>query len=94
MDEDERLTILKCDLQRTTSTDDDYLRVLLEQARAAILREGIAAPAAGGGVEVDMAVVSYAAYLFRKRASDAPMPRYLRYMLNNLLISQKGRPDG
>lgn len=93
MDEDEKLAMLKSDLQRKTSTDDDYLRALMEQARAAIIREGIAAPEKGAGIEVDMAVVSYAAYLFRKRGSDAPMPRYLRYSLNNLLISQKGRAD-
>ena len=34
----------------------------------------------------------YAAYLYRKRADDAPvMPRMLRYALNNRLFSQKVR---
>lgn len=41
-------------------------------------------------VEDGQLVVMYAAYLYRKRADDAPvMPRMLRYALNNRLFSQK-----
>ena len=39
------------------------------------------------GIQID-----YAAYLFRKRASaQTAMPRFLRWEMNNLLISQKAR---
>ena len=39
-----------------------------------------------------MAVVQYAAYLFRKRAgNETAMPRFLRLRLNNILFSQKER---
>ena len=34
-------------------------------------------------------VVMYAAYLYRKRREDGPMPRSLRWALNNRLFSQK-----
>lgn len=89
MVDEELLEILKKDLQMLTSSNDDYLKILLEQGRAAIEREGIDLNI---GIEGDMAVIQYAAYLFRKRAGqDTTMPRYLRLQLNNLKISQKGR---
>lgn len=85
----DRLVILKKDLQMTTAANDEYLNTLLTFAEAAIMREGITL--ADGDIECDMAVIHYAAYLFRKRAgTDTAMPRFLRYELNNLLFSQKG----
>ncbi len=88
MDNEERKKILKCDLQLLTDAHDEYLGRLLEMGAAAIEREGIRLE---DNIECDMAVVHYAAYLFRKRASDnAAMPRFLRYELNNLLFAQKG----
>lgn len=91
MNAQQRLIILKRDLQLLTDVHDEYLKVLMEQGQAAIEREGIVLTE--GDVESDMAVVQYAAYLFRKRAGigDASMPRFLRYQLNNMLFSQKGR---
>ena len=68
-----------------------YLEKLLEQAAALIKREGIELKE--GDLECDMAVIHYAAYLFRTRAaagSETAMPRFLRYELNNLLFGQKG----
>lgn len=88
----DKLTILKADLQMLTNANDEYLKTLLELAEKEIKREGITI--IKDDVECDMAAVQYAAYLFRKRAApDTSMPRYLRYMLNNMLISQKGRTD-
>lgn len=95
----ERLSILKTDLQLLTKANDQYLLFLLTSAESAIGREGIKND---GSPDYEAAVVSYAAYLFRKRASttsdagpfahgggETAMPRFLRYQLNNLLISQK-----
>ena len=83
-----KLVVLKKDLQMTTTANDDYLETLLTFAKAAIEREGIVLE---DNIECDMAVIHYAAYLFRKRAgTDTAMPRFLRYELNNLLFSQKG----
>lgn len=85
----DRLLILKKDLQLSTAANDEYLNTLLSFAEDAIKREGITL--ADGDLECEMAVIHYAAYLFRKRAgTDASMPRFLRYELNNLLFSQKG----
>lgn len=102
MTEQEKLAMLKADLQMLTSANDEYLTTLLGVASAAVTREGIADD---GSADYNAAIVSYAAYLFRKRAasssgaygggggSETSMPRFLRYMLNNLLFSQKMKED-
>ena len=65
------------------------LKKLLSQAEEAIKTEGITL--IKNDISCDMAVISYAAYLFRKRASaETTMPRFLRYQLNNILFKQKG----
>ncbi len=89
MTEAQKLVILKKDLQLTTAANDEYLLTLLSFAVAAVTREGIALKR--GDIMCEMAVIHYAAYLFRRRAgTDTTMPRFLRYELNNLLFSQKG----
>ena len=89
MTDEEKLTLLKQDLQMITNANDVYLGALLSQASSAIQTEGIVLD---GTIECDMAVVQYAAYLFRKRAStETAMPRFLRWNLNNILMKQKGR---
>jgi len=86
---DEKLPILKKDLQMLTSANDEYLLVLLDQAEKLIEREGVKLM---DDIESDMLVIQYAAYLFRKRAgTETAMPRFLRFQINNLLFSQKGR---
>lgn len=87
-----KLTILKRDLQLLTDSQDEYLKTLLKLAKEAIIREGIVFKENDKSIELGMAVVNYAAYLYRKRASsETAMPRYLRYELNNILFSQKAR---
>ena len=89
MTRDEKLPILKKDLQMLTSANDEYLLILLDQAEALIKREGVKLM---DDIESDMLVIQYAAYLFRKRAgTETAMPRFLRFQINNLLFSQKGR---
>lgn len=89
MTEAQKLVILKKDLQLTTAANDEYLGILLSFAEQAVRREGITLRR--GDIACEMAVIHYAAYLFRRRAgTDTAMPRFLRYELNNLLFSQKG----
>ena len=91
MTDQEKLTILKKDLQMLTNSNDDYLKILIKQAKAQIEREGVDT---SDGIEEDMAVIQYAAYLFRKRASgDTAMPRYLRLQLNNMKVSKAGKGE-
>lgn len=89
MKNEERMAILKADLQMLTRANDEYLEALLYLAENAITREGI--KLSEGDIESDMAIIQYAAYLFRKRAAkETEMPRHLRYQLNNMLFGQKG----
>lgn len=88
MNKAEKLAVLKKDLQMLTNANDDFLGTLLDLAVDAIQKEGIIL--VDGDIGADMAVVQYAAYLFRKRAgTDTAMPRFLRWQLNNMLFSQK-----
>lgn len=83
------LAMLKMNLQiiAGNTLQDEYLRNLIATARQMITREGIMLT---DSIEDGNLVVMYAAYLYRKRADDAPvMPRMLRYALNNRLFSQK-----
>lgn len=89
MNESEMLKILKYNLQKLSSADDEYLKKLIVQAIALMSREGIVND---GTDDYDMAVIDYAAFLFRKRASkEMIMPRSLRLELNNILFSQKSK---
>ncbi len=91
----DELDLLKRDLQISTSANDDYLKDMLKMAELLMMQEGIKK------IEKDLDIfacvkVHYAAYLFRKRgasSAETVMPRYLRYELNNLLISQKASND-
>ena len=92
MTNEDKLKLLKQDLQMLTSSNDDFLSSLLSASETAIQREGIAL--VENDMDIDMAVIQYAAYLFRKRAgNETAMPRFLRWRLNNILFSQKGRTD-
>lgn len=92
MTDQQTLVLVKADLQLMTSANDVLLLHLIDAAKAAIEREGIQAD---GSADYDAIVVSYAAYLFRKRAaSETTMPRFLRWMMNNILVSQKIKAGG
>lgn len=89
MNQDELLTVLKKDLQIITTANDEYLTKLLSFSKDLMTREGIILD---DSLECQMIQVHYAAYLFRRRGgSETSMPRFLRYELNNLLLSQKGK---
>ena len=86
-----RLVVLKQDLQILNDNSDAYLVSLLATAETNIIIEGIKNDESDA---YDMAVIHYAAYLFRKRGADTSetgMPRFLRYELNNLLFAQKAK---
>ena len=71
MTKEDKLTLLKQDLQMLTSSNDVFLSSLLDAAQAAIQREGIVIPE--NDIDIDLCIVQYAAYLFRKHFySHAP----------------------
>ena len=83
-----KLALLKQDLQLLTTANDTFLTALIHAAENAMESEGIILSPSTD--LIDTAVVEYAAYLFRRRASEnTAMPRFLRYQLNQILFSQK-----
>ena len=90
MQDNELTVLLKANLDLITveSNREAFLKQCLASARAFIQREGI--PLSENVSEEDgMLIVMYAAYLYRKRAVNEPMPRMLRYALNNRIMSLK-----
>lgn len=85
------LTLLKADLNMLNpdETRTAQLSHLIEAADAFIRREGVRLTYPYS-VEDGQLVMMYASYLYRKRATAEPMPRMLRYELNNRLFSSKG----
>lgn len=89
MNKEDILKILKTDLEISGISRDEMLGNMIDLAKAAITREGITL---NDSIDDGMLVECYAAFLYRKRREDSiAMPRSLRYMLNNRLLSQKGK---
>lgn len=81
------LQMLKQDLEILHSKNEAYLLQLIYTAKKMIAREGIVL---GTDYDDQALVVMYAAWMYRKRASnDSAMPRMLRSSLNSKLVSQK-----
>lgn len=92
MTTDDILAILKIDLGISSTALDSYLTQLIQAAQGYIEEEGITlTESVPDGQLVEM----YAAWLYRKRREEnAPMPRMLRWNLNNRLMAQKGTVAG
>lgn len=84
------LTLLQADLN-VLSPDPTrlaQLNHLIDAALQLIAREGVTLQEPFSAEDGQL-VVMYAAYLFRKRATAEPMPRMLRWALNNRVFSAK-----
>lgn len=90
MQNESLLPLLKLNLQLTSDAYDSLLLFELDCAVNMITREGITLTDAPDDA---LLVVMYAAYLFQMRNSNDPMPRMLRYALNNRVMAEKGNPD-
>lgn len=66
------------------------IRNMIEAAKEEIKEEGIILDESSA--KDQMLIATYTSFLYRKRKGDNyVMPRHLRYMLNNRLLSQKAR---
>ena len=86
----EILTMLQVDLGEMFPGEARaaYLQQCISAAQQFIAREGINLT---DSIEDGQLVEMYAAYLVRKRATTEPMPRMLRWTLNNRLFSQNAQ---
>lgn len=83
------LEMLKVDLGISSNAYDGRLTQYLESAQSEIVREGVTFPETLT-VEDMQLIVMYASYMWRKRdGNKTGMPRMLRYLLNQRVISQK-----
>lgn len=89
MDDQSRLSLLKANLSAIGSTIYDELFLsLLTSAKSMIEREGITLDL--DEQEDNNLIVGYATWLFQQRESPKmPMPRWLRYNLNNRVLHEK-----
>lgn len=92
MTDAEILTMLQVDLGEMFPSEARaaYLQQCISAAQQFIAREGVTLT---DNIEDGQLVEMYAAYLVRKRATTEPMPRMLRWALNNRLFSQKVSED-
>lgn len=81
------LDMLRTDLGITTNKYDVRLYKLIESAQKMIETEGITID--DTDPQDQQIVVSYAAWMWRRRDTMEGMPRMLRWQLNNRLMSQK-----
>ena len=81
------LTIVKSDLLISSTAQDAFIQHLINSAKEAIGIEGITLNL-DSPHDADI-VRMYACYLYRKRREDGPMPRALRWALNNRLFHEK-----
>ncbi len=89
MDDQSRLALLKLNVSAAGSTIyDDLFLSLLSSAKSMIEREGIVLDL--DEQDDNNLIVGYATWLFQQREQpDMPMPRWLRYNLNNKVLHQK-----
>ena len=82
------LTQSNLDLLSVDENKKKQLEFLINSATELIAREGVmlSEPYA---IEDANLIVMYASYLFRKRATNEPMPRMLRWALNNRIFGGK-----
>lgn len=92
MTDADRLTMLKIDLGISAEVYDQRLTRYLQAAQTEIEREGITFPPEPP-VDDEELIISYAAWMWRKRATGEEMPRMLRYELNNRLFAQKAKVE-
>lgn len=90
MDRNEIILLLQADLNILSPDDTRAVQLdhLVDAARQLIAREGVTLCEPYTAEDAQL-VVMYAAYLFRKRGTNEPMPRMLRWALNNRIFAEK-----
>lgn len=88
MDMEVLLIALKTDLQIRTDKYDDRLQDRLAEAQTDLTAQGLVLEDTQADRDL---VIMYAAWLWRDRASGAPMPRMLVIARNNKLFGRKAR---
>lgn len=81
------LTQANLDLLSLDENRKNQLSFLIKTAIELIAREGVTLTEPYTSEDANL-IVMYASYLYRKRATDEPMPRMLRWALNNRIFGR------
>lgn len=81
------LTQANLDLIALDASRENQLSFLIKTAIELIAREGVTLTEPYTSEDANL-IVMYASYLYRKRATDEPMPRMLRWALNNRIFGR------
>lgn len=85
------LSALKVSLGITVTAYDDRLTQLIASAKADIIAEGAGTLDPSAEIGDAQLVIMYAQWQWTRRDSMDPMPRMLRWKLNNRIFSEKMR---
>lgn len=90
MNKGDLLTLVQSnlDLLSVDATRESQLEFLIDTAIELIAREGVTLTEPYTSEDANL-IVMYTSYLYRKRATDEPMPRMLRWALNNRIFGRK-----
>lgn len=91
MTDEHLLALLRADLEQPSPTVNDYLMHLIDVSKERIKTKGIVIDEESH--EDAGIIVMYAAWLYRKRKTQEPMPRMLSSAIHDRLFSQKGKVD-
>lgn len=89
MNKGDLLTLVQSnlDLLSVDATRESQLEFLIDTAIELIAREGVTLTEPYTSEDANL-IVMYTSYLYRKRATDEPMPRMLRWALNNRIFGR------
>ena len=90
MTDEQLLAALKINLKITATAYDNRLGELIAASKAVSVREGCSTLDPSASAEDAQLVIMYASWLWNQRDNPtAPMPRMLRWALNNRIFSEK-----
>lgn len=91
MTNDDILGMLKIDLGFISNDYDERLRQTIKSSIEMMDREGASIDLESA--ECVQLVIMYAGWMWRKRFDPTPMPRMLRWALNNRIMSRKAMTE-
>ena len=86
------LELLKLDLGIKNTSKDVYYNSLLEAAKKELKRKGITLDK--DSVEDAMLISDYAAWCYRKREENIPLPVNLQLRIRNRIVSARAKKGG
>ena len=86
------LELLKLDLGIKNTSKDVYYNSLLEAAQKELERKGISLEK--NSVEDAMLISDYAAWCYRKREENIPLPVNLQLRIRNRIVSARAKKGG